>query len=63
MNENLPIFYYKICCSCGRKTLTYPNGLCRDCVLWLTIQHVVMAYRHTSEFHHKALYIGKRKDI
>lgn len=32
MISQLP-FKFKICLQCGEKTLCFPNGLCRDCML------------------------------
>jgi predicted amidophosphoribosyltransferase len=48
MNKSLPIFYFKVCCNCGKKTLVYPNGICRLCILKMNLKAVVNAYKQVS---------------
>lgn len=32
MFDHLPLMSFQRCLQCGRKTLTYYNGLCVDCI-------------------------------
>jgi hypothetical protein len=43
-NRDSPVFSYGVCLECGRKTLTYSNSLCRDCILFMKVRAIVMAH-------------------
>ena len=45
-DSQLPVFRYYQCLQCGQKTLVYPNGLCRRCILMLRIQWIVAAAKN-----------------
>lgn len=62
-NEKLPVFSYRKCLACGRKTLCFPNSLCRDCILLKHIEQVVRVYLLVSKSNHKALYTRTKRHI
>jgi hypothetical protein len=46
MNES-ETMHFQTCLACGRKTLIYPNGLCKNCRLLMTLKTVLFKAKRT----------------